>query len=346
MGQKTNPNILRLGKTKEWNSKYIEKKTAESSFMILTDLEIRRFIFQIFEKQGLNVENCKTYYSERSLHIYVSYYNSIRPIITESIRIQSKKKKSTSFKTKVTRVKKATTLKQLYVAKAYNKSLVKKETQLKKIYFLNKKTQRIKSLTDFKSCIDAKNNKTLDKQALNQFTAKILKSLSLFLGEKQNIFLNLKQVNSEISLLKQISKNDKQKLGETLVKLRKFQQNEFFKKSFTLLYKFVTGNQSPQFLANFIASYLRKLKRPNFFLRFVKILLTTFIVQNFSKLERIQIKIKGRFNGAPRSTHKFINVGKNVPVLTLTSKINYGESTAYTSNGTFGIKIWTYRNTL
>jgi ribosomal protein S3 len=346
MGQKTNPNILKLGKTKEWNSKYIEKKTAESPLMILTDLEIRRFIFQIFKKQDLNIENCKTYYSERSLHIYVSYYNSIKPVIAESVRTQNKKKESISFKAKIERVNRATTLKRLYLAKAYNKALIKKETQLKKLYFLNKKTQRIKSLKNFKSCVDEKNNKTLNKQALNHFTAKILKSLSLFLGKKQNIFLNLKQVNNEISLLKQISKDDKQKLGETLVKLRKFQQNEFFRKSFTLLYKFVTGNQAPQFLANFLASYLRKLKRPNVFLRFLKILLTTLTVQKFSKLERIQIKIKGRLNGAPRSTHKFINVGKNIPLLTLTSKINYGESTAYTSNGTFGIKIWTYQNTL
>ena len=31
-----------------------------------------------------------------------------------------------------------------------------------------------------------------------------------------------------------------------------------------------------------------------------------------------------------------------IPVQTLNSNINYGESVAYTSNGTFGIKVWTY----
>ena len=45
MGQKTNPNILRLGRIKEWKSKYIEKKTIESSTVVFRDLEIKKFIF-------------------------------------------------------------------------------------------------------------------------------------------------------------------------------------------------------------------------------------------------------------------------------------------------------------
>ena len=71
MGQKTNPNILRLGKTNEWKSKYIEKKTTESSTILFRDLEIRKFISQLFAKNGLKVQNCKIYYSESSLHIYI-----------------------------------------------------------------------------------------------------------------------------------------------------------------------------------------------------------------------------------------------------------------------------------
>ena len=67
MGQKTNPNILRLGKIKEWKSKYIEKKTTESSNIIFKDLEIRKFISQLFAKNELQVQNCKIAYSENSL---------------------------------------------------------------------------------------------------------------------------------------------------------------------------------------------------------------------------------------------------------------------------------------
>jgi len=48
MGQKTNPNILRLGKTKEWKSKYIEKKSNELPSYAFNDLEIKKFIRKFF----------------------------------------------------------------------------------------------------------------------------------------------------------------------------------------------------------------------------------------------------------------------------------------------------------
>jgi small subunit ribosomal protein S3 len=56
----------------------------------------------------------------------------------------------------------------------------------------------------------------------------------------------------------------------------------------------------------------------------------------------MKIKIKGRFNGAPRAKHKIIIIGKGVPNLTIDAKIDYSEETAYTINGTFGVKVWIY----
>lgn len=345
MAQKTNPNILRLGKLKEWGSKYIEKKNTESSVVIFRDLEIKKFISQLFTQNKLIIQTCKIYYSENSLYIYISYYNATKSVrLTDKIKMQPKEDKSKLFEAKVADIKKSILKKQLYLTKAYkkifNESLKKK--YLKNQYFLNKKTQRLDVITNFQNYIDEKNYKTWSKQSKNLFISKVLKSLNLFTNNKHNIFLNLKQTNKEAILLQNVSKKTKHKIRKKLTKLRKFQQNEFFKKGFDLLYNFVTNNQNSTFLAEFIALFLKKLKRPNFFLRFLKLTLKTLVVQKFSKFKRVQIKIKGRFNGAPRSTHKFINVGKKIPVLTLNSKIDYGEAIAYTSNGTFGIKIWTY----
>ena len=348
MGQKTNPNILRLGKINEWKSKYIEKKTTESSTIIFRDLEIRKFVSQLFTKHGLKIENCKIYYSESSLHIYISYYNSIKPLLVhDKIKIRSTKAKSKLFQKKFTNIKKTTIRKQLYTTKTYkkifNRNLEKKLFQNQ--YLLNKKTHRLSAIKSLQNYTTRKNHPTLNKQNIDLFISRILKGLSLFTNKKQNIFLNLKQTNKETPLFQKISKTNKHRIIKSLTKLRKFQQNEFFKKGFNLLYNFTTNSQSPTFLAEFIALFLRKLKRPNFFLRFLKLALKTLTAEKFSRFERIQIKIKGRFNGAPRSTHKFINIGKNIPVLTLNSKIDYGEATAYTANGTFGIKIWTYTAT-
>jgi ribosomal protein S3 len=351
MGQKTNPNILRLGKIKEWESKYIEKKTSEFSALTFRDLEIRKFIYQLFSKNELQIESCKLHYSESSLHIYISYYNSAKnPVLNgknsyaKEIKLQPKKIESKIFQQKSLAIQKITTKKRFYAKKLYQNSLKTKSKKklLQDQYFLNGKTHRHNSIKNLKSYTDEKAFDMLNKQTSNLFVSKILKSLNIFTEEKHNLFLNLKQVNRETSLLQKMSHKNKQAMTRSIAKLRRFQQNNFFKKGFNVLYNFAANNKDSNFLAEFIALHLKKLKRPNFFFRFLKFALKFLLSKNFAKFERIQIKIKGRVNGAPRSRHKFINIGKNIPVLTIRSKINYGECTSYTSNGTFGVKVWAY----
>lgn len=352
MGQKTNPNIFRLGKTKEWNAKYSEKKTTESSTVIFKDLEVRKFIFRLFSKHKLYIKNCKTYHSENVMHIYVSYYNSEQSLLTsdklkKKFKIQPRKKKSSVFRNKNEDIKKISTRKKVYLAKTYHKNLVENSEapQLRNLYFLGEKSQRLESIKALKTYVENKKHPTLKHQTLNLFTTKMLKTISLFTEEKQNIFLHLKQLNTEGNLLKEIDKRNKKKMINSNITLRKFQKNNFFVEGLNLIYNFYLHDQNPKLLADFIAIYLKKLKRPNFFLRFIKVALKTLGMRSSSQIKRIQIKIKGRFNGAPRSKHKFINVGKNVPIFTLRAKVNYSESTAFTSNGTFGVKVWTYSKT-
>ena len=132
-------------------------------------------------------------------------------------------------------------------------------------------------------------------------------------------------------------------LRKKLLGLRRESRNQFFKETVNILVISVIRKNSAQLLAKFIAYQLGNMKRHSFFLIFLKRFIITLISEKkFSNISGVKFAIKGRFNGVPRSTHKFINIGKNIPVLTLNSKIDYGESTAYTSNGTFGVKIWTY----
>lgn len=345
MGQKTNQNILRLGKVKEWKLKYIDKKATESSTIIFQTLEIKKFISHLFATYGLKVQNCRIYYSESSLHVYISYYNSIKPLILDKkIKMQRTNSLAKPFQKKIKNIQQNTSKKRFYATKNYKNVFygLPKTKLFQNHYLTNKQTQRLNNLNNFKNYINGINFKTLSQENKNLFVSIILKSLNLFTNKKQNVFLNLKQINKESDLIQTISKENEQKIRKDLIKLRKYQRNEFFSKGFNLLHSFVQNHQNPIFLAEFTAFYLKKLKRPNFFLRFLKLTLKTLIHGKHSQLQRIQIKVKGRFNGAPRANHKFINIGKNIPVLTLNSTINYGESTAYTSNGTFGIKVWTY----
>lgn len=350
MGQKTNPIIFRLGKTKEWNAKYCEKKTKESSTIIFKNLEIRKFIFRLFFKNKLYIQDCKTYYSENVIHIYISYYNSEQSLLKKNslkkrLKIQPKAKISSLFRDKTKDIKKISSKKKIYLAKAYWDNFAKTNSELEQmlsLYLYQKKSHRFQPIQAFKTYIDNKKYKRLQSQALNLFTYKVLKAISLFTQGKQNISLHLKQLNTEDNLCLKIDEKRKRKIVRKSMALRKFQDNDFFVEGLNLVYNTYSSTPNPKLLADFIALYLKKLKRPNFFLRFIKLALNLLQTKRFSQIERIQIKIKGRFNGAPRSRHRFINIGKNVPVFTLRAKINYGESTAFTSNGTFGVKVWTY----
>ena len=136
----------------------------------------------------------------------------------------------------------------------------------------------------------------------------------------------------------------KKKLNSLLVGFQKFQKNKFFKSGINLAYTCINRSNSSKLIANYIKFYLTKIKRPNFFLQFLKNILNVFIKQHFSKLNQIQIKIKGRLSGVPRAKNKLIKIGnKGIPVLTLNSNIDFCEETVFTANGTISVKVWTYK---
>ena len=65
------------------------------------------------------------------------------------------------------------------------------------------------------------------------------------------------------------------------------------------------------------------------------------IMQN-EKAKGAKIMVKGRLNGAEIARKEHLKKGK-IPLQTLCSDIDYASSTAYTSYGTIGIKIWIYK---
>ena len=63
------------------------------------------------------------------------------------------------------------------------------------------------------------------------------------------------------------------------------------------------------------------------------------ISSKFSKIKGLKIKISGRLNGAPRANSKIIQIG-SIPLQSFNSLIDYHNSTAYTPNGSFEVKVW------
>jgi len=58
-----------------------------------------------------------------------------------------------------------------------------------------------------------------------------------------------------------------------------------------------------------------------------------------AKIKGVKILVKGRLNGVPRAKHKIIIVG-NLPIQTISAKLNYSQTTVHNFNGSYGIKVW------
>ena len=170
----------------------------------------------------------------------------------------------------------------------------------------------------------------------NCFLTQFLQTLNCFLNNQKAI-INLKLVNKDINYKLTQSNH---KLFKKIIMLRKYQKTNFFKEGTNILFLAITKKNSEELLASYIANELQNQKRHNFFLSFVKRVLTLFCKTNWSLINSIKILVKGRFNGAPRARKRIYKIGKGLPLATFNSKIGYAEKVAFTKNGTFGVKIW------
>lgn len=342
MGQKINPIIFRLNQNYEQKTKYFEKKSNELPLYSYKNLEVYQFIKKFFDSNGLTVHDIKLCHFNNILKIYISYFSSTKTtfFITDILKKQ---------KIKISRKKcnKKKYLKIKYSIQKYFKykelKYIKNLKNLKEKHIVNKeklelRLRRTRFLKYYKAHLLSKKYKNSSIFKQNSFFSKFFESLSLFTNNKVNISLTLKPLNPCVK--ETISQQNFKIIKKNVVKLRKYEQNKFFKEGINILFLSVTNKNSAKLLSNFISNQLQKLKRHNFFLRFIKNTLLLFNIKKISQIEGIKIKVKGRFNRAPRARHKIIQIGKGVPALSINSKIDFGESTAFTSNGTFGIKVW------
>lgn len=341
MGQKVNPNIFRLGKTKFWETQHFEKKKLEKPLYTFKDLEIKNFIIKFFNDYNLNVHNLNIKHHEDFLIIKILYFinpNSLSYINSvnknQNIRFNPKTKFYKQKKSYFKKYSKFVLNNKKFNSYSYlqkTKNLLKNRT-LKRINFL-KYYKNNKTINQFKSVYSIKQN---------DFIKKLLDSLKLFCNKNTKIYLKLNQLNNNLKCT--INPQKLKFIKRYLVKLRKYKQNHFFKEGINIVFTSLSQSKSSNLLSNFIANQLQKNKKHNFFLKFLKTTLILLNSNTFSKIKGLKIKIKGRFNGTPRAKHKIIRINNGTSLITLTSKIDYSETTAFTSNGTFGVKVWIHQN--
>nr|YP_005090350.1 ribosomal protein S3 [Phaeodactylum tricornutum]ADY18526.1 ribosomal protein S3 [Phaeodactylum tricornutum] len=365
MGQKTNPTIFRLGKTKKWKSKYIEKKSPESALYAFRDLEIRKFINKILKDKGLLIHNCQLRYLENELHIFLSYCITAKALATIKIHHKGQGVKLKLQKTNFTenfREKYFTLEKKLkryvhyqriiencHYTTTVKKYLGKKQFSKGKIAIKKShcslKYRRARILPRYKVAWSANKyqNISVREIKMDAFWNCVSKSISFFTNSKLDIFLNLKQLNKPTRI--RFTKIQIRILKKIIGQLRKYKHSAFFEEGINLILEYTLNSQPSNLLAEFVANELRKQKRHNFFLGFIKSALHLLNNNIFVSQKNIKLMIKGRFNGTPRAKKRVMIIGKGVSVLSIKSNLDYAETVSYTSNGTFGVKIWTCEKT-
>lgn len=198
--------------------------------------------------------------------------------------------------------------------------------------------KRLKIIILYKKYLESKKYKTNQNLQNEKFLKLFINNIGLFFNKTHNVKIICKQLNRQKTYE---HKKNIILIKNKIINLRKFKNAEFFKEGLNLLFSAINKKESAQLISNFISYQLEKIKRHNYFISFLKKFLTTFVKKKYAKINGIKIKIKGRFNGAPRSKNKTVLI-KSMPLNTISSKIEYSQTTAYTKDGTFGVKVWVY----
>lgn len=213
-----------------------------------------------------------------------------------------------------------------------------------KTYLLNKKLykKRLKILRDYKNYVKLRDNKISQNLKSNNFLKKCVESLNAFTKNKVNNVLILQQVNQNIIF--NLTYRQLQLLKKLVIQLRQFKNSSFFKEGLNVILSSLINPNSSELLVNFIATQLQLTKRHGFLFKFLRKTLFLLIKHKISKVKSIKILIKGRINKKPRSKHKLIFINKYMSLMTISSSINFTQSTAYSPNGTLGVKLWVNTN--
>jgi hypothetical protein len=192
MGQKTDARIFRLGVIgKNWESKYIEKNNEESALYLYKTLEIQKYLNRFFSLYKIKIHNCKIFYSENALEIFVSFYLTTKTLNIVNKHLTKYSKKSLAYFKRL--------LTQVIINKKNQK---KKNLQHKKLLTNANKTFSLKKMQEKKKAKNKINllsyrlgkNQTI---SLNEFQEILLENLAKYTKNKVSICVTLQNLNTD-----------------------------------------------------------------------------------------------------------------------------------------------------
>lgn len=364
MGQKTNPNILRLGvRQKEWNSRYNIKNTEENNLLNFNDSQIRSFLNKFFYDNGMSVYNLKIKYTDKVIFIFISFIvtKKIEKVVQKGYGLKNLKIKKRQITKKnrkdliqgLQKVRNEVVkdeIKAMLTERIQNVIRKNKINQLKrrnqhnngkKFYHKNRKTKRCSLffLKNYRKNSIKKNSSNKAEVFKKAFIEKALGGISLFTDKSLDLRIILKNINSKKFML--LKKQERIKLKKTFFSLRRYRRKDFFKEALVILSVAINQRGPSDLLSNYLANQLGKGRRQTYFIAFFKRILSILIKTKLSKTKGFKIIIKGKFNYRPRSKKRIITIGR-CPVQTFKAEVTQAEATTYTATGTFGVKILKY----
>lgn len=184
-----------------------------------------------------------------------------------------------------------------------------------------------------------KTDKLLSKKKLISNIITRLLPLSLKLYTKTNkIKIQTKDLNKILdNKLKNLRYVKTVRLLKKIVNKKSYNS---YKSLIKILFITVCEKNSAKLLATCLAIYINKYrKKHGYLLIMLKKCLNILIHSSFSIVKGVKIEISGRINGAPRSKTKRVQIG-SIPLQSFNSSIDYFNTTSYTLNGSFGVKVW------
>lgn len=325
MGQKTNTTILRMGiNNQEWKSKYKVSTTEESTLSAYKDLQFRTYIKQFLNKHGLFFHDYKTYFNSNTLYVFISYL-----VTKKSITLINKNLLKCNIKLKKNHIK-------------HNLQKIKRKkifSLIKQSHFLNhsKFQKRLWLIRKYKTYNQHNNYKNILEHQKNSFIQQFLEGFNQYNEKKHDIYLNLQPLNNRLSI--PLTNTEQNVWKKKLLMLKRYSKFQIFKETINIILTAIKVKNSAQLIADFVAKQISQFKRQSYFFLFFKRVLNLFVNSPESKINGIKIVIKGRFNSAPRARKNTITAGK-VPIQTISQNISYFQSTSFSLNGTFGVKVW------
>jgi len=378
MGQKTNPNILRLGTIKNWKVEFFEKKNKELPLYIFNDLEIYEYIERFLKVRGIFIHDYRQFYSNKTLNLYISYFVTPKKIFKNKIVL--KKINPETIKRPIKEIFKGLDMDKSFQEYRYficyfNDFIVFTKTLNDAIKIKNSITQFLESPNHYsfeekflvrkinqKNTVWVNNGQEKNWNSSNKMYD-LRKRLKPDLFNDNILDLNSIKLNNDLkNVLKVINNYTRHKFdivinfscinkdftnyfstfkNKKIRMLQRFKFSPFFKEGWELLFHVSFNGNSARLLSTFIAEQLKilKIKQLNFFFAFIKRTLTVLMSSNLSKLKGVKVIVKGRLSKNIRAKHKILTVG-DVAVQTLDSNMDYHQTTIHNANGSYGVKVW------